>query len=102
MSWPLFWALTGLRTVRWPTRATPWETVSMKLGCAAVPNFALKTLIVEGAGLVAACADTALTVLRPPTAVSSAAAAAALLLVDMSRVPLSDHAFGVWLLGGQS
>jgi hypothetical protein len=30
------------RIVGWPTLATPWNTVSTKLGSAFVPNFALK------------------------------------------------------------
>src|SRR5215217_5991109 len=73
------------RIVGWPTVATPWNTVSTKLGLAFVPNFALKIWMQFGPHCgVAALAESVPTVLRPAATVSAAATASTLLLMDMS------------------
>src|SRR5215204_7111194 len=73
------------RIVGWPTRATPWNTVSTKLGSALVPNFALKIWMQFGPHCgVAAVAGSVPTVLRPPATVSAAATASTLLLMDIT------------------
>src|SRR5215208_6628823 len=86
------------RIVGWPTLATPWNTVSTKLGLALVPNFALKIWMQFGPHCgVAAVAGGVPTVLRPPATVSAAATASTLLLMDMSssfREPWPSPAHG--------
>src|SRR3954453_16111829 len=73
------------RIVGWPTLATPWNTVSTKLGLAFVPNLALKIWMQCGPHCgVAAVAGSVPTVLRPPATVNIAAVASTLRLWDMS------------------
>src|SRR3974390_960726 len=73
------------RIAGWPSFATPWRTLSMKLGSGAVPNLGLNTSMHLGPHCgVAALAESVPAALAPPTTVSAAAAAAStLLLTDM-------------------
>src|SRR5215203_2111826 len=80
------------RIVGWPTLATPWNTVSTKLGLAFVPNFALKIWMQYGPHcVVAALAESVLTVLTPPTMVSIAATASTFLLMDITSSVLEPR-----------
>src|SRR5829696_8056878 len=90
------------RIVGWPTLATPWNTVSTKLGSAFVPNLALKIWMQCGPHCgVAAFAASVPTVLRPPATVSAAATASTLLLMDITSSfreprPCPAHGGGCW------
>src|SRR5215213_6619554 len=80
------------RIVGWPTVATPWNTVSTKLGLALVPNLALKIWMQFGPHCgVAALAESVPTVLTPPTMVSIAATASTFLLMDIGSSFLEPH-----------
>ena len=73
------------RIVGWPTLATPWNTVSTKLGLAFVPNLALKIWMQFGPHCgVAAVAESVPTVLRPAATVSVATTASTFLVMDMT------------------
>src|SRR5215469_6104451 len=77
--------LGGATIIGWPAVATPWNTVSTKLGLSFVPNLALKTWMQPGPHCgVAAAAGTVPTVLRPTATLSVAAATSTLRLMDMS------------------
>src|SRR6266849_401750 len=84
--------LLGLaRIVGWPACATPWNTVSTKLGWAGVPNTRLKISMQCGPHCgVAALAGSVPAVLRPPAMASVAAAVSSLLLTDMT-VPFLER-----------
>src|SRR5829696_1165448 len=82
------------RIVGWPTVATPWNTVSTKLGLALVPNLALKIWMQFGPHCgVAALAERVPTVLRPPTMVSIAATASTFLLMDITSSVLEPRPY---------